>query len=362
MNDATHYMTSFRYGPWVKEAVGEKIVRQLRGKRILLTGALGFLGRNFLDFFVHLLEEDAKYCQLFALDVSGLLSYHLPLPSKTAERITLLEQDLLDESKALPTVDYIIHAASIASPVHYRERPLDTLKVNAWGCQRLLDHIMDTNPSCRMVYISSSEVYGDPVSNAIPTPESYWGRVSFTGPRACYDESKRFAETLCTLYAQEHGTQVCSVRPFNVYGPGLSPDDGRVISDFMRDCITQSRIELFSDGSPTRTFCFVADGIQGIVKALAEGGPGEAYNIGQEKPEISMLQLAHTIANLAKEKHGTDIAVSHKFHEDTAYLTDNPQRRCPDLTKAAKELNYHPQWDLAKGLNETYNYYYALLK
>ena len=362
MKGSMYHTTSFSYGPWIKEAIGEKIVSQFRGKRILLTGAFGFLGRNFLDFFIHLLEEDANYCQLFALDIAGLLPYHLHLSPKSTEQFTLLEQDLLDDAKPLPTVDYIIHAASIASPIHYRKRPLHTLKVNAWGSQRLLDHIIDTNPACRMVYISSSEVYGDPLSEAIPTPESYWGRVSFTGPRACYDESKRFAETLCALYAQEHDIQVCSVRPFNIYGPGLSPDDGRVISDFMRDSITHSRIDLFSDGSPTRTFCFVADGIQGILRALLKGKSGEAYNIGQEKPEISMLELAHTIATIAKKRHGTDIAVSHKFHEDKAYLTDNPQRRCPDLSKAAKELNYHPQWDLSKGLNETYNYYYALLK
>lgn len=149
-------------------------------------------------------------------------------------------------------------------------------------------------------FFSSSEIYGDPIAGNIPTPESYNGNVSCTGPRACYDESKRYGETLCVNFAQQYDLPIKISRPFNNYGPGLKITDSRVIPDFAKDVLSGRDINMLSNGSPTRTFCYVADAIVGYYKILVRGRKGEAYNIGVESPEISILNLAELIVNIAK--------------------------------------------------------------
>ena len=155
-----------------------------------------------------------------------------------------------------------------------------------------------------MLFYSSSEIYGDPTPGDIPTPETYRGSVSCTGPRACYDESKRYGETLCVNFARQHGVPIKVARPFNNYGPGLKITDKRVIPDFARDILSGRDIVMLSDGSAKRTFCYVADAVAGYYKILVNGRPGEAYNVGVETPEISMTQLAGKLADLGRELFG----------------------------------------------------------
>ena len=204
-----------------------------------------------------------------------------------------------------------------------------------------------------VLYFSSSEIYGDPPPHEIPTRETYRGNVSCIGPRACYDESKRLGETLCYLYAQQYGVPAKIVRPFNNYGPGLRLLDGRVIPDFCRDVLADRDIVLHSDGSPTRTFCYVSDALTGYLLVLLSSHHAEPFNIGTEFPEISMRDLAALLLKIA----GSRRTVVHRPSDEVHYLTDNPNRRCPDITKARSQIGYKPLVDLETGLGRMLEWY-----
>jgi UDP-glucuronate decarboxylase len=208
-----------------------------------------------------------------------------------------------------------------------------------------------------LLFFSTSEIYGDPPPDHIPTPETFRGYVSCTGPRACYDESKRLGETLCVNFAQQHGVPVSMARPFNNYGPGLSLNDRRILPDLARNVLDQEDMVLLSDGRATRTFCYVADAVVGYLKILVRGRRGEPYNIGTERPEISMRELADRVAVLGRELFGYRGKVVNRRSDDAAYLTDNPNRRCPDLSKARTELGYNPVIDLTNGLRRSLLWY-----
>jgi nucleoside-diphosphate-sugar epimerase len=183
------------------------------------------------------------------------------------------------------------------------------------------------------LFFSSSEIYGDPPSDQIPTSENYRGNVSCTGPRACYDEAKRYGETLCVNFAQQHELPIKVVRPFNNYGPGLKITDRRVIPDFAHDILAGRDVIMLSEGSPRRTFCYVADAVIGYYKVLLRGKNGGSYNIGVEAPEISIAELAQQMVSIARSLLGYDGKVVHQASKDLNYLTDNPSRRCPDITR-----------------------------
>ena len=208
-----------------------------------------------------------------------------------------------------------------------------------------------------MLFFSSSEIYGDPPPEQIPTRETFRGVVSCTGPRACYDESKRYGETLCVVFAQQYGVPVKIARPFNNYGPGLKITDRRVVPDFCRSVIRGEPIVMYSDGGPTRTFCYSADAVIGYYKVLVRGRSGEPYNIGAEQPEISMVDLAGRIAKHARELFDYDGDVIRQASKEQDYLVDNPNRRCPVIDKARGELGYEPRVDLHEGLRRTLLWY-----
>lgn len=207
------------------------------------------------------------------------------------------------------------------------------------------------------LFYSTSEIYGDPPSESIPTPETYRGNVSCTGPRACYDESKRYGETLCVNFAQEYDLPIRIARPFNNYGPGLKITDRRVLPDFARNVLEGRDIEMLSDGSPTRTFCYVADAVTGYYKILVRGRDGEPYNIGTESPEVSMSELAERVARIAADLFGYEGQVVRQPSTDSEYLTDNPNRRCPVIDKARSELDYDPGITLDEGLRRSLLWY-----
>jgi dTDP-glucose 4,6-dehydratase/UDP-glucuronate decarboxylase len=208
-----------------------------------------------------------------------------------------------------------------------------------------------------MLFFSTSEIYGDPSPDAIPTAETYRGFVSCTGPRACYDESKRLGETLCVNFAAKHGVPVMMARPFNNYGPGLNINDRRVLPDLARNVLAGEDLVLLSDGRATRTFCYVADAVAGYIKVLVKGRPGEPFNIGTEAPEVSMRELAERVAALGATLLDYRGKVSYQTSDDQAYLTDNPNRRCPDITKARTTLGYEPEVTLEEGLRRSLLWY-----
>lgn len=327
--------------------------QRFSGKKILLTGAAGFLGSQFVHYFLALNDEKVlnEPCTLYCLDnyMRGVPDWLAELESRSD--LELVKGNIVTE-KVFPVNDFIIHAASIASPIYYRIHPIETMDANVIGLRNLLDFVRE-NHCESFLFFSTSEIYGDPSPENIPTPENYRGNVSCTGPRACYDESKRYGETLCVNFWQQYKTPVKIARPFNNYGPGLKITDKRVLPDFFRDVLSGNNINLLSDGKATRTFCYITDAITGYLLILLSDHNGESFNIGIETPEISMLDLARKVIEIS----GKNLQVSYQKSDDKEYLTDNPQRRCPIIKKAKTMLGYDPSVSLEEGLLRTYEYY-----
>ena len=336
----------------VLENLGAKNDR-FSGKSLLLTGAAGFLGAHFMHYFAvlnHTWILDAPVTVL-AVDnfVRGKPGWVTKFGDDNHIRFVAADVTMYEPGQQF---DFIIHAASIASPTYYRKHPIETMDANILGLRQLLDSAV-SNSVESMLFFSSSEIYGDPTPENIPTSETYNGNVSCTGPRACYDESKRFGETLCVNYQRVYGIPVKIVRPFNNYGPGLDIHDARVVPDFFRDVLADRDIRLLSDGSPTRTFCYISDAITGYLLALLSGEDGESFNIGVDRPEISIHDLARLIIQLS----GKPLQVIRAKSDDSDYLEDNPEHRCPDISKARRLLGYEPKIKLEEGLDATRKWY-----
>jgi len=336
----------------------------MSGRKLLITGGAGFLGYYFTRSALHWNEHNRS---MPPISVTIVDNFRRGVPTwldtvKENKNLCLRNDDI---SHPLPAdfvfADYIVHAAGIASPPFYRRYPLETIDANINGLRNLLEHcrerIDSTNPIRGFLFMSSSEIYGDPDIKNIPTPEDYRGYVSCTGPRACYDESKRFGETICVVYAQKYGVPVCMARPFNNYGPGLKITDRRVLPDFMRNILKNEDIVLLSNGTPTRTFCYVADAVCGYYKAMVHGRSGEPYNIGAEEPEISMGEVAEKVAVLGTKYLGYTGKVRFGVDDEKDYLVDNPNRRCPIIEKARTEFGYNPGVSLDEGLYRSLSWY-----
>lgn|SRR3990170_521339 len=337
---------------------------RIAGKNLLITGGAGFLGHYLVQAVLHWNRStdagDAIRLTVYDNFVRGVPDWMNRL--KGESNLKMVKHDV---TRPLPPgmedFRYIIHAACIASPTYYRRCPIETMDANVNGLRFLLDYAVRKREKGKPVegflFYSTSEIYGDPDPGSIPTPETYRGNVSCTGPRACYDESKRYGETLCVNFARQHDLPVKIARPFNNYGPGLKISDRRVIPDFTRDVLAGKDIVMLSDGSPSRTFCYAADAIVGYYKILVKGKPGEAYNIGVEGPEISMANLAEKIVALSRDIFGYKGKVVRKVSTDKDYLIDNPNRRCPVITKARTDLGYNPSITIDEGLKRSLIWY-----
>ena len=324
----------------------EEFYDELEGKTVLIAGGKGFLGTYFTSVLTKINETLSKPMKIIVLDS---LITSKDKKDDVNQNIEFLEQDISKSFEIDDNIDYIIHAASIASPPTYRKFPIKTVDVNYQGTKNLLE-IAKEKKVRSMLLLSSSEIYGDP--EIFPTPESYVGKVSCTGPRACYDESKRLAETISILYFQQYKIPIKIARPFNVYGPYLNLDDGRIIPDFMNNAINKSQIIIHSDGSPTRSFCYVSDAIGGFFKLLLSKHDGIICNVGNDE-EVSVKNVANTIKNIVAKPISIKIIESN----DPNYTKDNPQRRCPDLSLIKKSVNYIPKIDLEEGLKRVYKWY-----
>ncbi len=329
----------------------KKEIKILEGKTILIAGAAGFLP----SYLVHTLVYANRYLFKHPSKIICLDNFSTGTPERLKYwqkqlNIKFMKGDVTKKIQTKEHIDFIIHGASIASPTWYRKYPLETIDANVIGARRLLDLAKDHKVS-GFIYFSSSEIYGDPLKEYIPTDETYWGNVSSTGPRACYDESKRLAETLCMIYYRQFNVPVKIIRPFNVYGPGLRLDDGRVIPDFINDALNKHQITLLSDGKATRSFCYIADCVVATLLLLVSKIKGEAFNVGNPE-EVNMLKLAQMIDKIAG---GGGVRFSKS--KDQAYLTDNPQRRVPKINKIQATINWTPQIPLAEGLKRTLEFY-----
>lgn len=337
----------------------------LSGQKLLITGGAGFLGYYLIQSVLHWnkIASPAQPVKLTIFDnyIRGVPNWLLNLANDP--NLTLVRHDITQPlPEPMDNFQYIVHAASIASPTYYRQYPIETMDANVNGLRYLLDYCRrqqgQQKPIAGFLFFSTSEIYGDPTPENIPTPETYRGNVSCTGPRACYDESKRYGETLCVNFARQYQLPIKIARPFNNYGPGLKITDRRVLPDFARDILAGRDIVLLSDGCPTRTFCYVADAVVGYYKILVKGEPGEAYNIGVAEPEISMTELAERVVSLAQQLFDYRGQVVHQVSTDRDYLIDNPNRRCPVISKAQVGLGYNPIISLDEGLKRTLTWYY----
>lgn len=328
----------------------------LLGKAILITGASGFLCSYFLDVIAMLNDNSGKPpCRVIALD-----NFKSGVPDRIEhlikrDDIKVEHHDIRTPYRPDIAVDWIIHGASIASPTFYRQYPLETIDVNVNGTRHMLDLAFQNVRS--LLFLSTSEVYGNPDPTFIPTPETYMGKVSFTGPRACYDESKRLAETLCATYFRLYETPVKVVRPFNVYGPGQSLEDLRIIPDLMASAINLEPIVLYSDGSATRSFCYIRDAVQGMIHVMLSEADGEAFNIGNDAEEISIRELAKRMGEVAAPPV---LPIEYRLSQDPDYLIDNPQRRRPNLAKISSLVSWRPEVALTEGLSRTLRSYREL--
>src|SRR3989344_4958671 len=265
---------------------------QLSGRTILISGGAGFLGKYFLGVFAHLNENVLeKPCRVISVDnyITGSRDPEFDIYKN--EHVLDVWGDVTYPLPVREDIDYIIHAAGLASPVYYMKYPLETIESAVTGAKNLLE-LARKNTLRGFLFFSSSEIYGDPDPSAVPTPETYHGNVSSVGPRACYDESKRLTETICTIYQQKYGVPAAIVRPFNVFGPGMKHNDRRVVPMFGYQVLNGETLSVHGDGHQTRSFCYITDAMTGFLKVLMAGKPGEAYNIGNEDNEISMRDLA----------------------------------------------------------------------
>jgi UDP-glucuronate decarboxylase len=329
----------------IVENLGDEVLK-FQGKTVLLSGGSGFLGKYFVLVFTYL--NDYVFdepCKVISVDNFLTGSHHPHFNTRGREDVLQVWADVSQPLPVREDIHYILHAAGVASPVHYKKYPLETIEAAVSGVKNLLELARKNSKLEGFLLFSSSEIYGDPDPSAVPTPETYHGYVSSVGPRACYDESKRLAETIATVYYEQFETPTKIVRPFNVFGPGMGPGDRRVLPMFAYKALNKEIIPIHGDGHQTRTFCYITDAIEGFLRVLLSGKSGESYNIGNDENEISMKNLAKLFTEI--ESNGAKFEMI--SYPDT-YPAGEPQRRCPDLSKARADLNYAPKVHLKAGL------------
>jgi dTDP-glucose 4,6-dehydratase len=306
--------------------------------RVVVTGGAGFVGSWVCE---RLLERGT---QVVCVDNLSTGSRDNVAGLAGRPGFEFVESDVCVEIPVDGSLDWVLHLASPASPVHYLQLPIETLRVGSEGTGNALELARRT--SARFVLASTSEVYGDPLVH--PQPESYWGNVNPVGPRSVYDEAKRFGEALTTAYRSVYGVDTGIVRIFNTYGPRMRADDGRAIPNFVSQALRGEPITVAGDGSQTRSICFVDDTVEGIL-ALAGSEEAGPVNIGNPD-EMSMLELAERIRRLT----GSPSPI-----EFVDLPADDPRRRCPDGTVARERLGWTPQVSSDEGLARTLEWFAA---
>jgi len=308
----------------------------MRNKRILITGAAGFLGSHLCDRFM---KEGYNVVGMDNLITGSLKNIeHL---FKEAQ-FEFYNQDVSKYVHVAGEIDYILHFASPASPIDYLKIPIQTLKVSSLGTHNLLG--LARSKKARILVASTSEVYGDPAVH--PQPEEYWGNVNPVGPRGVYDEAKRFQEAITMAYHTFHGLETRIIRIFNTYGPRMRLNDGRVLPAFIGQALRGEDLTVFGDGSQTRSFCYVDDLVEGIYRLL-HSDYTQPVNIGNPD-EITIAQFGEEIIKLT----GTTQKIIY-----TDLPVDDPKQRKPDITKARELLNWEPKVGRAEGLAITYEYF-----
>lgn len=310
--------------------------------KILITGGGGFIGTNLSNL---LCNSNQNYVTCLDNFSTSSISNLNSLSNK--KNFTITEDDVTNDVIINDNIDQIYHLACPASPLQYQKNPLKTLRTSFVGTQNILN--ITKNLKNRMLFTSTSEVYGDP--SVSPQNERYWGNVNTLGPRACYDEGKRVAETLCYEYKNEFNLDIRIVRIFNTYGPYMAIKDGRLISNIIVQSLKGEDLTIFGDGEQTRSFCFVDDLISGLKLAMESDKFDNPINLGNPT-EIKIIEVVELIKNITGSK-------SNIVFEDKAI--DDPQKRNPDISKAKEYLNWYPQTELKTGLLKTIKFFDQIL-
>ncbi len=304
--------------------------------RVLIAGAAGFIGSHLCD---RLLGEGHE---VVAVDNFLTGSPRNLAHLKGHPRFTLIRHDIIEPLDAADPLDVIFHLASPASPKDYLEHPIETLRAGAEGSRNLLE--LALRKGARFLLASTSECYGDPQEH--PQRETYWGHVNPVGLRSCYDESKRYAEALTMAYHRRHGLHTHIARIFNTYGPRMQHDDGRIVPNFIRQALRGEPLTVYGDGSQTRSFCFVDDLVDGLVR-LSRSQEHWPVNLGNPE-EMTVLEFARRIRALAGSR--SDIVFE-------PLPEDDPQRRRPDISKARAVIGWSPHIGVEEGLTRTIEWF-----
>jgi UDP-glucuronate decarboxylase len=323
---------------------------QFSGKTVLISGANGFLPAYMVETLLYL-NETRGGDPVKIIGVVRNLSKARGRFAHYLERddLQLIAQDICQPLDIAGPVDYIIHAASQASPKYYGMDPVGTLSPNIFGTRSLLE-LARAKKALGFLFFSSGEVYGEVAQDQVPTREDAYGYLDPVAVRSCYGESKRMGENMCVSWHHQYGVPAKIVRPFHTYGPGLALDDGRVFADFVADVVQRRDIVMMSDGSARRAFCYLADAVAGFFAVLLRGTPGEAYNVGNDRCEISIAELATLIAGLAPD--GQTRVIRKDAPASGGYLKSVISRNCPDISKA-KGLGWEPVTPLSQGFTRT---------
>jgi UDP-glucuronate decarboxylase len=312
--------------------------------KILVTGGAGFIGNHLCR---KLLEDNHTVVCIDNLYTGSLQNIEdlIPNPNFTFTDHNIIDQDV--QTKIPPEIDQIYHLACPASPPAYQLDPIYTIQTNVLGTMNVLEIARLKN--ARILLSSTSEIYGDP--RISPQVEEYWGNVNPIGIRSCYDEGKRISETLMIEYNRKYGLAVRIARIFNTYGPNMDKNDGRVVSNFINQCIVDHNITIYGDGSQTRSFCYVADTVRGLIQLMNNEQTIGPINIGNPH-EITVKKLADIVKTMTNSA------------SEIIYMnlpSDDPMKRKPDITKAKQFLNWEPEIQLAEGLENTICYFSSLL-
>jgi len=308
--------------------------------RILVTGGAGFIGSHLVEFLLHQGHEIVCLDNYFTGSKENLL--HL----RDHPRLEMIRHDVVNP--IMLEVDQIYHLACPASPVHYQYNPVKTIKTNVLGTLHMLG--LAKRVKARILLSSTSEIYGDPLVH--PQNESYWGNVNCLGPRSCYDEGKRVAETLMMDYHRQNRVDIRIARIFNTYGPRMALNDGRVVSNFIVQALSAQAITIYGEGRQTRSFCYVSDLVDGLVRLMNCEGQWEPVNLGNPE-EFTIMELAQKVLSL------TNSASTLVYNP---LPPDDPTRRRPDITRAKETLGWQPSVPLDAGLQATIPYFAEKLK
>ncbi len=318
----------------------------LKNKNIVISGSFGFIGRYILECLLLIKKETKLNFNVYAID--NFITSDEKIKSYFEEiGINCINHNIIEKLNIDVEFDFIICLAGIASPYYYNKYPVETLNVSIYGLKNMFE--LKHNTNSKFVFFSTSEIYGDPPTDQIPTNETYRGNVTSVGPRSCYDESKRVGETICYINSNFYNKKTTIIRPFNVYGPGMALDDYRIIPNITRSLIFNEQLKIYDTGNQTRTYCYVSDAICGFFKAILKDEVFGIYNIGNDEGEISVIDLVRITEDVM------NVELNYKTSSyPKEYPSDEPRRRCPNINKAKKNLNFYPKIPLKEGL---YNHF-----